>query len=81
MSDGALNAGVIPMSWFLFFWAYLVAGEITALLALTDEAATASVQWLAYRGSWWLPYAGAAAFVLAWPIAVTFVLLFPSNRH
>ena len=69
------------MSWFILFWAYLVAGEITALLALSDEDATASVQWLAHRGRWWLPYAGAAAFVLTWPVAVTFVLLFPGKKH
>jgi hypothetical protein len=70
----------IPMSWFLLGWAYLVAGEITALLALTDEEATARVQWLAYRGRWWLPYAGAAVLVLAWPAAVTLVWLFPKKN-
>jgi len=71
----------IPMTWFLLAWVYLIAGEITVLLALADDDATASVQWLAYRGRWWLPYAGAAAFVLAWPAAVTLVLLFPRKKH
>src|SRR5262247_3186038 len=35
----------IPMTWFLLAWAYLIAGEITVLLALADDEATASVQW------------------------------------
>ena len=65
------------MSWPILSWAYLIAGEISALLALSDEDAAAGVQWLAYRGRWWLPYAGAVAFVLTWPAPVTFVLLFP----
>jgi hypothetical protein len=69
------------MSWFLLAWAYLVAGEITALLALADEETSTHVQWLAYRRSWWLPYAGAAAFVIAWPAAVTLVLFYPKKKN
>ena len=37
----------IPMTVFLLAWAYLIAGEITALLALADDDATARVNgWL-----------------------------------
>jgi len=70
----------VPMSWLLLVWVYLIAGEITAVLALSDEDATDGVQWLALTGKrWWLPYVGAAAFVLAWPAAITLIVLTRKN--
>lgn len=67
------------MGWFIA-WAYLIVGEVTALLALTDEDPTVRVQWLADKSRWWRPYAAAALFVIAWPAVVTLLLLFPKKN-
>jgi len=66
------------MSW-IVLWIYLVVGELTALLALSDDEGAAQIRWLAQRREW-LPYVGAVLVVVAWPAAAPFLLLFPKNR-
>jgi len=66
------------MSAFLV-WMYLVIGELTALLALSDEEGAAQIQWLAERREW-LPYVGAVVVIIAWPAAAPFLLLLPKQR-
>ena len=63
----------------IFVWIYLVIGELTALLALSDEEGAAQIRWLAERRGW-LPYLGAVLVVVAWPAAAPFLLLFPKKR-
>ena len=60
-------------------WIYLVFGELTALLALSDDEGAAQIRWLAQRREW-LPYVGAVVVVVAWPAAAPFLLLFPKKR-
>ena len=63
----------------IFVWIYLVIGELTALLALSDDEGAAQIRWLAERRGW-LPYVGAVLVVVAWPAAAPFLLLFPKKR-
>ena len=60
-------------------WLYFVMGELTVLLALSDDEGAAQIRWLAQRRGW-LPYVGAAVVVAAWPAAAPFLLLFPKRR-
>ena len=60
-------------------WLYVVIGELTALLALSDAEGAAQIRWLAQRRGW-LPYVGAIMVVVAWPAAAPFLLLFPKKR-
>ena len=60
-------------------WLYVIIGQLTVLLALSDNEGAAQMRWLAQRGGW-LPYVGAAVMVLAWPAAAPFLLLFPRKR-
>jgi hypothetical protein len=60
-------------------WLYFVIGELTALLASSDDEGAAQIQWLAQRRGW-LPYVGALMVVVAWPAAAPFLLLFPKKR-
>jgi len=60
-------------------WLYVVIGEFTALVALSDDEGAEKIRWLAQRGGW-LPYVGAVVVVAAWPAAAPFLLLFPMKR-
>ena len=60
-------------------WLYFVIGELTALLALSDDEGAAQIHWLAQRRGW-LPYVGTVVVIVAWPAAAPFLLLFPKRR-
>jgi hypothetical protein len=64
------------MVW-LGLWLYVVVGELVALVALGDDEGIAQVRWLFGRARWWMPYVGAALFVVAWPMAAVALLLMP----
>ena len=71
-NEGATMSGFVV-------WLYFVMGELTALLALSDDEGAAQIRWLAQRRGW-LPYVGAVVLVVAWPAAAPFLLLFPKRR-
>jgi hypothetical protein len=60
-------------------WLYVITGELTALLALSDDEGAAQIRWLAQRRGW-LPYVGTVAVIIAWPAAAPFLLLLPKKR-
>ena len=60
-------------------WLYVVIGELTALVALSDDEGAAKIRWLAQRGGW-LPYVGTVVVIIAWPAAAPFLLLLPKKR-
>ena len=60
-------------------WLYVITGELTALLALSDDEGAAQIRWLAQRRGW-LPYVGTVVVIIAWPAAAPFLLLLPKKR-
>jgi hypothetical protein len=66
------------MSW-VILGLYVVMGELTVLLALSDDEGVAQVQWLAQKGEW-LPYVGAIVAITAWPAAAPLLLMFPKRK-
>jgi hypothetical protein len=66
------------MSW-VVLWLYLVIGELTLLLALSDDEGVAQVQWLAQRKEW-LPYVGAILMITAWPAAAPLLLMLAKRK-
>jgi uncharacterized membrane protein YdjX (TVP38/TMEM64 family) len=60
-------------------WLYVIIGQVTVLVALSDDESAEQMRWLAQRGGW-LPYVGTVVMVLAWPAAAPFLLLFPKKR-
>ena len=66
------------MSW-EFFLLYFVIGELTVLLALSDDEGMEQVRWLSQRGEW-LPYAGAIVVVTAWPAAAPLLVTLAKRK-
>jgi hypothetical protein len=66
------------MSWVVFSL-YFVIGELTVLLALSDEEGAAQAQWLAQKGEW-IPYIGAVVAVTAWPAAAPLLLMLAKKK-
>jgi hypothetical protein len=63
----------------VILWLYFVIGELTVLLALSDDEGTAQVRWLAQRGEW-LPYVGVIVVATAWPAAAPLLLILPKRK-
>jgi hypothetical protein len=66
------------MSW-EFFLLYFVIGELTVLLALSNDEGMEQVRWLAQRGEW-LPYAGVIVVVTTWPAAAPLLVMFAKRK-
>lgn len=66
------------MSW-VVLWLYFVIGELTVLLALSDDEGAAQVQWLAQKGEW-VPYIGAIVAITAWPAAAPLLLMLAKRK-
>lgn len=68
------------MTW-LTVWLYLVVGELVAIVALGDDEGAAQIRWLFGKARWWMPYVGAAVFVIVWPLAALALLVMPRKRN
>jgi hypothetical protein len=63
----------------VILWLYFVIGELTVLLALSDDEGTAQVRRLAQRGEW-LPYVGVIVVATAWPAVAPLLLMLPKRK-
>jgi hypothetical protein len=66
------------MSW-IVLCLYFVIGELTVLLALSDDEGAAQAQRLAQKGEW-IPYIGAVVAVTAWPAAAPLLLMLAKKK-
>src|SRR5262245_57349365 len=71
MRERAMSGSVV--------WLYLLIGQAVALIALFDDEAMATLRKVARQVRWWVPYAGAALFIIMWPPATLFLLLLPGE--
>ena len=66
------------MSW-IVLCLYFVIGELTVLLALSDDEGAAQAQRLAQKGEW-IPYIWAVVAVTAWPAAAPLLLMLAKKK-